>query len=95
MSVVDMDKLNSWRLWSDADYLRELANTQEKNVGAPIAEHIAHMRAIANRLDHLEGVARAVAGYEGEPCEPRPNLLWWKQCQAFARGALEKGNDSK
>lgn len=38
----------------------------------------------------LEGIARAVAGWEGEPGNGRPDLLWWKQCQAAAMLALAK-----
>ena len=72
---------------SDADYIGEMARLCDQNVGPPVCEHTARLRAIAHRLEHLEGVARAVAGYEGDG---RPSLTWWVQCQAFARGALKK-----
>jgi hypothetical protein len=71
---------------SDADYIAEMARLCDQNVGPPVCEHTARLRLISHRLVHLEGLARAVAGFEGDG---RPSSLWWAQCQAFARGALD------
>lgn len=73
-NVVDMNRLHTWRKFSDPDYLREMARLTEENIGAPVREHAERLRAIAARIEYdrnecLDSVCRV---------HPVESLTWRK-----------------